>query len=227
MANILGKIYDLSTTELFLSNMQITSEMLLDLSNEINKLTNLRYLSLIRNQITSLPENIFNKLAKLEILYLYHNKITGIPENIFNKLTNLEYLDLQDNQITSVPKNTFDKLTKLIHLNIADNQITTEGLQENTFNKLTNLIQLDLYGNKITANNLPRKIFKKLTNLQYFYIDLRYTNDISKRYIRLSKQEKLKEKIKLAKLRTAIFKEELYMKTLHYSKINLFDTSYF
>jgi hypothetical protein len=31
----------------------------------------------------------------------------------------------------------------------------------------------------------------------------------------------------LAKFRTAIFKEELYMKTLHYSKINLFDTSYF
>jgi NAD+--asparagine ADP-ribosyltransferase len=74
---------------------------------------------------------------------------------------------------------------------------------------------------------MPRKIFKWLTNLQYLVISNYYSNDISKRYIKLSKEEKLMEKMKIAELRTAIFKEELYMKTLHYSKINLFDLSYF
>jgi Leucine-rich repeat (LRR) protein len=179
MANILGKVYGLSTTALHLAYKRITSEMLSDLFENINK------------------------------------------------LTNLEYLYIDYNQITIIPRNIFDKLTNLIHLDISNNQLSTIGLPENIFDKLTNLRRLDLYDNHILINDLPRKIFKRLTKLQFLYIDNRYKNNISKRYIKLSKQEKLKEKIKLAKLRTAIFKEELYMKTLHYSKINLFDTSYF
>jgi Leucine-rich repeat (LRR) protein len=113
----------------------------------------------------------------------------------------------------------------LIRLYLHNNKITT--IPENIFDKLINLTQLYLYENQITIKDLPRKIFKRLTKLLFLYVVDRCTNDISMRYIKLSKEEKLKEKIKLAKLNTAVFKEELYMKTLHYSKINLFDKSYF
>jgi Leucine-rich repeat (LRR) protein len=177
--------------------------MLPDLFVNISKLTNLKYLNLSYNQITTIPKNIFDNLTNLEYLWIGSNDITSMPENIFNKLTNLKRLFLHYNQITA------------------------EGIPENIFDKLTNLEFLYLYGNQITKKDLSRKIFKRLTKLQYLYICPPPMNDISTRYIRKSKEEKLKEKMKLAKIRTAIFKEELYMKTLHYSKINLFDTSYF
>jgi Leucine-rich repeat (LRR) protein len=205
MANILGKIYDLSDTALFLTNRNITSEMLPDLFVNIGKLTNLKYLNLSDNKITTIPKNIFDNLINLKYLWFARNEITakGLPENIFDKLTNLT------------------------QLYFSNNQISAKDMSENIFNKLTNLTVLSLCNNEIIVKDLPRKIFKRLAKLQHLYISSPLMNEISTRYIRASKEEKLKEKMKLAKLRTAIFKEELYMKTLHYSKINLFDTSYF
>jgi internalin A len=170
-----------------------------------------------------------NKLSNLTELDLSSNQITTIPENIFNKLTKLTDLDLSENQLSTegIPENIFDKLTNLTELSLSNNQISTKDLPENIFNKLTNLEFLYLYGNEISKKDLPIKIFKRLAKLQCLCICSPLINEISMRYIRASKEEKLKEKMKLAKIRTAIFKEELYMKTLHYSKVNLFDTSYF
>jgi Leucine-rich repeat (LRR) protein len=198
MCNILDLTYDLPTTHLDLSCRNITSEMISELFENINDITNLKFLDLSNNEL-----------------------IEDMPENIFDKLSDLEHLDLSCNNLSSIPKNIFDKLTNLTHLDISYNDLSS--IPANIFNKLTNLRYLYLYDNQIMTKDLPRKIFKRLTKLTHLHINDLYTNNILQRYIKAPKEEKLKQKMKLAKIRTAIFKEELYMKTLHYSKINLLD----
>jgi hypothetical protein len=79
MVNILGRNYDeTTTTYLELSNKNITSEMLPDLFNKINKLYILTYLYLNNNQITTYPRKIFKRLTKLTHLYLYNNRENNI-----------------------------------------------------------------------------------------------------------------------------------------------------
>jgi Leucine-rich repeat (LRR) protein len=213
MAIILGNIYALTTTYIYLSNRGITSEMLPDLFENINKLSNLTGLNLSCNQITSIPENIFDKLTNLMELSIHHNQISTIPENIFDKLTKLVYLGIYDNHISATV------LPSVAELNTSG--VLPSVAELNTSGVLPSVAELN------TSGVLPRKLFKRLIKLKYLYISEYGTNDISKRYIKLSKEEKLRQKMKMAKLRTDIFKEELYMKILHYSKINLFDTSYF
>jgi Leucine-rich repeat (LRR) protein len=83
-------------------------------------------LDLSNNQLTgSIPPEIGN-LTNLTQLYLYHNQLTGsIPSEIGN-LTNLTELNLYNNQLTGSIPSEIGNLTNLIELNLYDNQLTGE-----------------------------------------------------------------------------------------------------
>ncbi len=59
---------------------------------------NLSALDLARNQLETLPKNIFTGLSNLKYLELGGNQITTLPVGIFNGLSNLEQLSLSRNK---------------------------------------------------------------------------------------------------------------------------------
>jgi Leucine-rich repeat (LRR) protein len=69
----------------------------------LNQLTNLKFLSLACNQITSIDINIY----KLKELYLNVNQLTHVN---FNTLTGLKYLNLYNNPIINFTNENQDLL---------------------------------------------------------------------------------------------------------------------
>jgi len=138
---------------LFLGNNQLTS-----LPKSIGNLSNLQYLFLGNNQLTSLPESIGN-LSSLKELHLLGNQLTSLPESIGN-LSSLEKLHLLGNQLTSLPE-SIGNLSNLQHLSM-DSKLTS--LPESIGN-LGSLSFLDLSNNQLCY--LPFSIInlKALTNL--------------------------------------------------------------
>ena len=160
-----GQSYSvLNTTELSLSNNQLTGSI----PPEIGNLTNLTYLSLSHNQLTgSIPSEIGN-LTALDLLSLSNNQLTGsiLPE--IGNLTNLTYLSLSNNQLTGSIPPEIGNLTNLQYqggLWLNDNQLTGEIPPE--IGNLTNLTGLGLSNNQLTGS-IPPEIgnLTNLTNLR-------------------------------------------------------------
>jgi hypothetical protein len=161
MITICGKKYSTETTMLDLRSNQLTA-----IPEEIKYFTNLEALDLSYNQITTIPEHIFDHLINIRFLDLSYNQITTIPEHIFDHLINIRFLGLSYNQITTIPEHLFDSLTNLRKLHIYNNKI--KKMPEHIFDSLTNLESLDLRHNKITT--IPEHIFDHLTNLLYLLL---------------------------------------------------------
>lgn len=100
-------IQDLNMLEyLFLNDNCLRS-----IPNWINKLSKLRFLNIIHNEITSLPNEICDLLS-LTNLWCSDNKLIGFPENIGN-LSNLRFLGISENPLESIP-NSLMKLNATI-----------------------------------------------------------------------------------------------------------------
>ncbi|XP_046562629.1 LOW QUALITY PROTEIN: uncharacterized protein LOC124271531 [Haliotis rubra] len=156
------------------------------------QLPNLHDLDISTNQIQEIPEEI-GLCTKMLNLSMHRNQICDIPESIAN-MTELNRLDISNNLLKEVPA-CICKLTKLVCLYIRTMQLTSLPdeignltllekfyLNENaiselppSFTKLTNLKQLSLNGVswvKIKANTiLSKRNFEntlRAANLQHF-----------------------------------------------------------
>ena len=156
LAYALGEGQKINVDELVIS---IYGDILLNkakggtIKDKVLYLTNLKYLLLDNNQLTTLKG--IENLTNLEYLYLDNNELTSLPEGISN-LTNLVWLDLEDNKLTNLEG--IENLTNLKRLDLHNNNITNlpEGID-----KLTNLKELYLYNNPISGSEKARlkKIF--------------------------------------------------------------------
>ena len=108
----------------------------------IEKLTNLWYLNLRDNQITSLD---VSKNPKLTTLYAYDNKLTSLDVSKNPKLT---YLDVRGNQIKNLD---LSKNTKLTSVDASKNQLTSLDVSKNI-----NLTGLDVSYTKITKLDVSK-----------------------------------------------------------------------
>ena len=154
----------------------------------LSKLSNLSYLHLAENNLSSLPENFanlinleelylygnnleslcddFGQLINLSSLYIYNNHLESLPDSFCN-LSNLTTLYMEDNKISSLPQN-FAKLINLSSLSISYNNIS---YLPDGFCNLSNLVELFLSNNNLCS--LPSN-FNNLNNL--IYLDLDYNN---------------------------------------------------
>jgi len=95
-----------------------------ELGDAIKTLTNLKKLSIDSNFNAMdgvLPEFIYS-LTNLEYLSLYHNQISSVDDDKLGKLVNLKHLDLSDNYLKTIPK-SIENFKKLEYLNLSGNEI--------------------------------------------------------------------------------------------------------
>ncbi len=109
------------TMEEYISNYCITKNSIKKNSLIINKLSNLKELTISYNEIEEIPEYIFEK-ELLYILDLSHNKISSISKNISN-LSSLQYLNLSYNSFLLYPVN-INKCKNLHELNLSNNNLS-------------------------------------------------------------------------------------------------------
>lgn len=140
------------------TKLDLSSQDLSEVPEEITKFYNLQYLSVQNNQIKSLPTFI-KKLQKLEILDLDSNYFARLPAEL-GDLTNLQELSMDNNELKSLPK-TLGNLKNLKKLKASFNQINHVF---DELGELTNLQMLDLSFNKLS--DIPEN-FGKMKNLTH------------------------------------------------------------
>jgi len=133
----------------------------------IEKLTNLKILSLYGNQLNgSIPISI-GKLTSLEWLWLYSNNLTGsIPKEIGN-LANLIRLDLYKNQLNGTIPSSIGNLTKLTHFYLYENRLS--GPIPTSIGKLTSLLYLDSSHN-LLSGSIPLEI-RNLVKVRWLIVN--------------------------------------------------------
>lgn len=124
----------------------------------LSALTNLRYLTLSYNELTTLPDDI-GALTELNVLALYNNKLTVLPDSIC-QLTKVYDIGLYNNALIALPSD-FGNLNTINWLNLNNNQLTT---LPDSFNQMSLLYTLTLDSNRITT--LPSTL-SGLTSLGY------------------------------------------------------------
>jgi Leucine-rich repeat (LRR) protein len=115
-------------------------------------LENLKTLTLDRNNIEELPENVFSDLGKLEFLSLEENRIKELPPMVFYGLQSLNYLILRENELTRLPINVFGTCQKLSRLDLKNNNL--KSVDVGTFANLPALYTLNLAENDCIDSDL-------------------------------------------------------------------------
>ena len=129
-------------------------------------LTALTSLSLVVNQLSSIPSELFT-LPNLTHLYLWGNQLSGeIPPELGN-LSNLTYLDLGDNQLMGEIPTALSNLSNLTTLSLHSNQLS--GRIPTALGNLSNLTYLYLWGNQLDGE-IPVEL-GKLSNLEILWLN--------------------------------------------------------
>eukprot|EP01112_Ceratiomyxa_fruticulosa_P020897 TRINITY_DN7244_c0_g2_i2.p1 TRINITY_DN7244_c0_g2~~TRINITY_DN7244_c0_g2_i2.p1 ORF type:complete len:623 (+),score=183.94 TRINITY_DN7244_c0_g2_i2:162-2030(+) len=101
-----------------LQSLNVDRSGITSLPQDLSVLSNIRHLSLAKNQLDSLPD--LRPLHDLVILDLKGNKITNV--NSLEYLTSLVMLNLSGNNISELP--SLRNLTNLQHLDLSNNKLT-------------------------------------------------------------------------------------------------------
>lgn len=117
---------------------------LVHVNPRINQLTAMKVLDLDSNILWYLPEDL-SVLTKLEVLSLRDNEFHDIPETIF-ELSNLEVLDMSYNHLLEIPKGVA-KLSKLKTLIVAHNKIAKTPVE---MQRMPDLVGIDASYNCLT-----------------------------------------------------------------------------
>uniref|UniRef100_K1P9Z2 Thrombospondin-4 n=1 Tax=Magallana gigas TaxID=29159 RepID=K1P9Z2_MAGGI len=120
-------------------------------------LTNLEELSLMKNDIEWVPDNLFSG-SRLEYVGLSINNIRYFPGKAFENANNIQFVNLSNNLISYIQPGAFSQLQKLLILELHDNDLST--LAEGVFGNIPNILHLDL-----VRNNLQILKSKYFTNL--------------------------------------------------------------
>ncbi|MBD3211239.1 MAG: hypothetical protein GF311_01430 [Candidatus Lokiarchaeota archaeon] len=125
-----------------------------DQSAVLSQLSNLRYLNLSSNNLTSIPD-IFGGLNNLERLDLSLNQLNTLPESI-GELRNLKYLNILRNEFLNFPK-TIENLISLEELEISYRHL------KKIYPNIQNLKSLKI----VRVYSVPGEVYKKTLKTQF------------------------------------------------------------
>jgi Leucine-rich repeat (LRR) protein len=104
---------------------------------QLAKMPQLKFLSLYRNLIESLPEDAFSDLVNLEYLIVSNNQIKVLPPKLLWNLPKLKTFGARDNQIELIPLDFFKNNRQLKWLSFRYNEITRIEVDFTLLPKLT------------------------------------------------------------------------------------------
>ncbi|XP_036388715.1 toll-like receptor 9 [Megalops cyprinoides] len=129
------------------------------------KLTNLTYLDISENKLTSFsPEVLCNLPEKLRTLKVNDNKLNYFPWSNLTVLSNLRYLNLSGNSLTKLPSDVFEFSPNLSILDLSRNGI--RELPEEFLKKATSLSYLLLSQNQLKILDIQTLQSQFHSNLQ-------------------------------------------------------------
>ncbi|KAL3885051.1 hypothetical protein ACJMK2_025149 [Sinanodonta woodiana] len=172
----------------YITEIDLSSNQLLTVSNGVALLRNLRILNLASNNLVNitlgsfanssieilnlsmntidyLRQDTLQGMVKLKYLNLSYNSL-DVHDNfhdVFSRARSLESLDLSFNNLTNLAAESFVFLQNLTRLNISYNQIS--NISEPSFKGLSSLLYLDLSGNRLTY--LPSDSFRDMNSLKH------------------------------------------------------------
>ncbi|XP_076247987.1 uncharacterized protein LOC143187634 isoform X2 [Calliopsis andreniformis] len=154
------EIYKVTQTQI-VENLSLQENQVPELPNNFaESLTNLVYLNLSNNQLSSLP-NSLSILNKLVYLNLDYNKFVCIP-NVICELKSLKTLTARGNCNKSLPQ----QLTNLPNLENLDLSFNNLNNLPTSYENLNCLQNLSLANNKFKA--IPECVAKGMYNLKVF-----------------------------------------------------------
>ncbi len=145
-----------------LRELDVNTNLLGKLPNEIGRLRKIQILSLSYNELKRIPYSIGN-LTKLEQLRLDNNKLIQLPTEI-RMLVNLKLLDLYNNKLNNIPSG-IGKLIQLEELDLRKNHLTHLPIE---IVNLKNLHYLYLSGNLLSIRE-KQKIKKLLPHCEIVF----------------------------------------------------------
>lgn len=119
----------------------------------------LKWINLGNNRIRSVDKQVFEKLPNLLYLYMERNQLKEVPSDL---PVGLEQLRLSRNQISKIAPGAFSKMKHLVLLDLHHNKISDSNLGKNIFKDLTSLMQLNLAHNILRKmpTNIPSSIYQ-------------------------------------------------------------------
>ena len=136
-------------------------------SGSVNHLSELEYLYLEYNTISTIQVGALTGLNKLQRLYLNNNAITVIQEDLFHGLSELQWLYLRFNSITEIEAGALSGLNKLQGLLLRDNSITV--IPEQLLHGLSELRELDFSSNAFAQiPNVAWSGLQKLRSVTFY-----------------------------------------------------------
>lgn len=145
-----------------LTALNLESNNIQQLTEELCCLKKLESLNIKRNKLRNLPDNISN-LKSLKRLEADSNMIETLPDS-FTDLEKLEEVNLMDNKLNEIPKN-INKLTNLKACNFGKNEISRLPF---SILELEELEAFYIHYNSIDFHDLPHEIEKFLKELNNF-----------------------------------------------------------
>lgn len=155
------------------------------LPTSLNTLTELKYLSMANNKLTTFnllndeigkPKQLWNNLTQLEYLNLAGNRLNRFPKQLCN-CKMLEILILSNNRITNELPEEIENLTKLNTLFLNGTKISALEIHRN-MERLGTLAHLEL-GHNPNIHTIPPPIFNisKLESLSLNQVPFTYLPD--------------------------------------------------
>ncbi len=129
-------------------------------------LSSIQIINLSENKLKTVPDGIFSNLSTLITINLAYNEIRSLPSGVFNGLTNLRRFYLTGNELTHIPRHIFAGLTSLREINLREN--TLRSMPPGIFSGLTSLYLVDLEKNRLSR--IRGDIFSQLSNLTHIIL---------------------------------------------------------
>nr|XP_055045511.1 keratocan-like isoform X1 [Misgurnus anguillicaudatus] len=119
-------------------------------SEALRNATQLRWINLNRNKITTVEADALKNLPNLVHLYMEDNLLSTIPSPLPGSL---EQLRLSRNKISKIPPGVFSGMDRLTLLDLQSNKLQDDAVTEVNLKGLSNLIQINLAKNQL--NSMP------------------------------------------------------------------------
>ncbi|KAM6895583.1 keratocan [Xenentodon cancila] len=119
-------------------------------SDALQNATQLRWLNLNRNKITSkgVEDGVLGAMTHLAHLYMDDNLLSSVPSPL---PASLEHLRLSRNRISKIPAGVFIGLGKLNLLDLQGNKLMDDAVTEVSLKGLSSLVQINLAKNQLSS----------------------------------------------------------------------------